>query len=97
MPRVLWMIWLLPVVGMAATVAVYRDAYASEDGRYAGAEPGLAATWAAGPVILLLLAQLVCALGVHTATTPRGRIGWTAGLVTAGAAGVATTVALLAG
>ncbi|WP_243057492.1 hypothetical protein [Nocardioides sp. SR21] len=67
------LIWLAPVVGTVLAVAVYRDAYAAEVGRYAGAEPGLAGLWVAGPLIVLVLAQIACALGMHVSTTERAR------------------------
>jgi hypothetical protein len=68
---------------VALAVAVYRDAYAAEAGRYAGAEPGLAGLLMAAPFVAVVVAQAACALAVSISTASQTRTAWTvAGLTT---------------
>lgn len=70
-PKSLALSKLSPLVGMGVVVVVYRGAYASEDGRYAGAEPAIAGLLLSAPFAVLLIAQTCCVAGTYIATSPR--------------------------
>lgn len=70
----LWMratAWATPLVGVVLMIVVYRDVYAAEDGRYAGAEPALAGVFVATPFLFLVLMQVCCAAAAQLAATAR--------------------------
>ncbi|WP_133059025.1 MULTISPECIES: hypothetical protein [unclassified Nocardioides] len=83
MPGTRPLVFLSPLVGAVLVVAAYRLGYDAEAGSRAGAEPTLAGAWVAGPFVVLLCAQVSCAVGMYVTTSARARA-----LCAAGAAGL---------
>jgi hypothetical protein len=70
---------LSPLIGAVLAIAVYRGAYVAEAGSRAGAEPGLAGAFVAAPFVVLMFAQVGCAVGTYATDTDRARVMWAAG------------------